>query len=133
MVYLPSNPGRERRIAYGNYVRSGILVNSSNPQTRRTQSRSISTFNTPSFSNILIDNSFNNHWLNSYSIQGLTLYQLGKCSRVYIKEDVECCICYQDDNKIIRKLKCGHEFHLDCIDKWLSNKTICPMCRTELA
>ena len=131
MVYLPNNPGRERRIAYGNYVRSGTLVNSNSNQTRSTPNLSVTNIRT--FSNILSDGSLRNNWINPYSIKGLTLDQISKCSEVYVKENSECCICYQDDKNIVRKLKCGHEFHLDCIDQWLCNKKICPMCRTYLA
>ena len=38
MVLLPNNPGRDRRIAYGNYIRRSRLVNNqSNPQNRSVQ------------------------------------------------------------------------------------------------
>ena len=32
----------------------------------------------------------------------------------------------------IRKLKCEHTFCLNCIDKWLVNKSTCPMCNMNL-
>jgi hypothetical protein len=109
MVVLPRNPGLERRMAYGNYVRRGTLRN--NFQIRSINNNSLNIFN---------------------SIDGLTLYQICKNSRVYIKDDLECSICYQDDNTIVRRLKCGHEFHLECIDHWLSKKKSCPICRKSL-
>ena len=35
---------------------------------------------------------------------------------------------------IIVKLNCNHEFHKDCIKKWLcDNSTKCPVCRVEVA
>ncbi|XP_061342216.1 NEP1-interacting protein 1-like [Gastrolobium bilobum] len=44
-----------------------------------------------------------------------------------------CSICFQDfeDGELVRILpKCGHVFHLECIDKWLIQQGSCPMCRT---
>lgn len=52
-----------------------------------------------------------------------------------ILEDKQCAIClgdYQMNEKLQRLAVCGHSFHFDCIDKWLSNKTTCPICRTSL-
>ncbi|XP_021671950.1 NEP1-interacting protein 2 [Hevea brasiliensis] len=43
-----------------------------------------------------------------------------------------CSICLQDFNggDSMRKLPhCGHLFHMDCLDKWLSRNGSCPMCR----
>ena len=115
MVVLPRNPGLERRMAYGNYVRRGTLRN--NFQIRSINIDSLNVFNSLNILN---------------SLNWLTLYQICKNSKVYIKDDLECSICYQDDNKIVRRLKCGHEFHLECIDHWLSQKKTCPICRKSL-
>ena len=117
MVVLPNNPGLERRMAYSNYVRRARFRNSNNFQIR-----SIQNYTLPNFwmDYIQSSNSSNN---------GLSLKQLRKNSNVYIKENIQCCICYQDDNKVTRKLKCGHEFHLDCIELWLTEKNSCPICR----
>ena len=31
---------------------------------------------------------------------------------------------------MIKKLRCGHYFHCECIDPWLlKNKAVCPVCR----
>ena len=43
-----------------------------------------------------------------------------------------CFICLDDfnDNNIIRKLKCVHLFHKECIDPWLLKENhTCPVCR----
>ena len=32
-------------------------------------------------------------------------------------------------NKEISTLKCGHQFHKECISKWLEKKNKCPLCR----
>jgi hypothetical protein len=31
------------------------------------------------------------------------------------------------------KLKCGHDYHADCIKKWLQVKNICPICKASAA
>jgi hypothetical protein len=45
------------------------------------------------------------------------------------KSKDECSICQEYMNKDITKLKCGHEFHTKCIDKWFRVETTCPLCR----
>ncbi|KAG6794037.1 hypothetical protein NC653_004344 [Populus alba x Populus x berolinensis] len=43
-----------------------------------------------------------------------------------------CAICLQDfkDGDSMRKLpRCGHYFHLSCLDKWLARNGSCPNCR----
>eukprot|EP00472_Partenskyella_glossopodia_P003740 CAMPEP_0197523384 /NCGR_PEP_ID=MMETSP1318-20131121/8320_1 /TAXON_ID=552666 /ORGANISM="Partenskyella glossopodia, Strain RCC365" /LENGTH=196 /DNA_ID=CAMNT_0043076059 /DNA_START=182 /DNA_END=772 /DNA_ORIENTATION=+ len=52
-----------------------------------------------------------------------------------------CCICVEDyvTGDLLRVMpKCGHLFHLACVDKWIyesadySKPVSCPMCKTEL-
>lgn len=46
-----------------------------------------------------------------------------------------CTICiteYTEGNKL-RILPCAHEFHVHCIDRWLSQNSTCPICRREVA
>ena len=38
----------------------------------------------------------------------------------------------EKDNKFIAKLNCGHIFHSDCIDQWMSKKDSCPLCKKRL-
>lgn len=56
-------------------------------------------------------------------------------------DDKHCFICYETlkSNIFIRKLKCNHEYHKKCIDKWLytqfqNSKDIltCPICRQNV-
>ena len=32
----------------------------------------------------------------------------------------------------IRRLDCGHMFHLNCIGEWLQNNNVCPVCRAHI-
>ncbi|EOA39233.1 hypothetical protein CARUB_v10012211mg [Capsella rubella] len=46
-----------------------------------------------------------------------------------------CPICleeYEDDHEMRRLKKCGHVFHLLCIDSWLKRERTCPSCRRSV-
>jgi hypothetical protein len=46
----------------------------------------------------------------------------------------ECTICQSQlqENDIVRKLKCSHHFHVNCIDKWFETHSTCPTCRQQI-
>ncbi|ORX48038.1 hypothetical protein DM01DRAFT_1376999 [Hesseltinella vesiculosa] len=49
--------------------------------------------------------------------------------------DCSCVICLDIYNgqDVIRTLPCGHEFHRDCIDLWLTKKSdTCPLCQQKV-
>jgi hypothetical protein len=45
-----------------------------------------------------------------------------------------CSICLSafNDGDNIRSLPCLHQFHVDCIDRWLHQSTKCPICKHEI-
>ncbi|XP_064973380.1 E3 ubiquitin-protein ligase EL5-like [Musa acuminata AAA Group] len=48
------------------------------------------------------------------------------------KQGIECAVCLSQltDGEVARLLpKCGHGFHLDCIDMWFCSHSTCPLCR----
>ncbi|KAM6563740.1 hypothetical protein CsatB_023738 [Cannabis sativa] len=48
---------------------------------------------------------------------------------------VECRVCLSEfeDGEKIRKLKCDHVFHKECLDTWLQQFcATCPLCRTKV-
>ncbi|KAG0453100.1 hypothetical protein HPP92_025764 [Vanilla planifolia] len=50
-------------------------------------------------------------------------------------ESEEICTVCQDEiwlNGEIAKLRCGHVFHLGCIEVWLMVKNECPVCRASV-
>ncbi|GMI74076.1 hypothetical protein HRI_001076900 [Hibiscus trionum] len=50
-------------------------------------------------------------------------------------EDAQCSICLgeYEEKEILRIMpKCGHNFHLTCIDVWLRKQSTCPVCRLPL-
>mmetsp|Transcript_9032 Transcript_9032/g.14650 ORF Transcript_9032/g.14650 Transcript_9032/m.14650 type:complete len:135 (-) Transcript_9032:143-547(-) len=42
-----------------------------------------------------------------------------------------CCICLEDQvvGQLVRRLPCMHAFHRECIDRWLQEKSSCPICK----
>ena len=72
--------------------------------------------------------------------KGLNKAQIKKIPRfIYNKNihrniDNKCVVCQYDfkngDN--VTKLTCGHVFHTDCVDTWLSKNKVCPMCHKEI-
>lgn len=50
-------------------------------------------------------------------------------------EDAQCTIClgeYQEKEVLRIMPKCGHSFHLSCIDLWLRKQSTCPVCRLSV-
>ncbi|KDP36261.1 hypothetical protein JCGZ_09826 [Jatropha curcas] len=49
-------------------------------------------------------------------------------------QEPDSCIICQDDYKSQEKigmLDCGHEYHADCLMRWLRLKNVCPICKSE--
>ena len=58
----------------------------------------------------------------------------------YVHNDTDttvnvCSICHANfnHNDIVRRLRCQHFFHANCIDQWLSHHDNCPICRSHIA
>jgi hypothetical protein len=51
------------------------------------------------------------------------------------KENASCVICLEEYKlkDSLGGLKCGHDFHSDCIKKWLQVKNACPVCKAAAA
>uniref|UniRef100_A0A3Q2TGC6 RING-type E3 ubiquitin transferase n=1 Tax=Fundulus heteroclitus TaxID=8078 RepID=A0A3Q2TGC6_FUNHE len=73
--------------------------------------------------------------------RGLTKEQIDNlATRTYGQASLEgemgraCSVCineYAQGNKL-RRLPCSHEFHVHCIDRWLSENNTCPICRQPI-
>ncbi|KAG6592288.1 RING-H2 finger protein ATL7, partial [Cucurbita argyrosperma subsp. sororia] len=56
-------------------------------------------------------------------------------NETFFVTDTLCSVClgeYQTEDKLQKIPSCGHVFHLDCIDHWLSNHSTCPLCRLSV-
>ncbi|URE27261.1 RING-H2 finger protein [Musa troglodytarum] len=52
-----------------------------------------------------------------------------------LKDGAECavCLCELSEGDAARLLpKCGHGFHLECIDMWFRSHSTCPLCRSSV-
>ncbi|GFQ03401.1 RING-H2 finger protein atl2 [Phtheirospermum japonicum] len=48
---------------------------------------------------------------------------------------LECAVCISEfeEKEIVRLLpKCGHSFHIECIDMWFRSHSTCPLCRSPV-
>lgn len=48
--------------------------------------------------------------------------------------ELECSVCLSalEEGEMVRVLpNCDHIFHVECIEKWLSSNSTCPLCRAE--
>ena len=48
-------------------------------------------------------------------------------------DNSDCIICMEGftENELVKQLPCGHIFHGDCIDHWLTQQKNCPFCKAE--
>ena len=116
---LPSTPGLERRLAYGEMIRSRY----------NTQSR---------YRTHLVSDRV--PWAYQVLSQiphmkvGLTLGEIFYNSKIYVaSKECFCPICQDhiSNKDIIRELTCKHIFHIGCIDRWLSEHDDCPLCKVS--
>ncbi|EFB20488.1 hypothetical protein PANDA_021707, partial [Ailuropoda melanoleuca] len=64
--------------------------------------------------------------LTKAQIDNLPIRSFGKCA--VLKACTICITEYTEGNRL-RILPCSHEFHVHCIDRWLSENSTCPLCR----
>ena len=71
--------------------------------------------------------------------KGLNIEKINKIPVVnfkknYYKDNNKCVICQDDfkDFEKVKKLKCEHLFHINCIDQWLKKEKKCPFCNKEI-
>lgn len=131
---LPQNPGRERRLAYGDIVNKRNIRRVEVEIERRFDEifHGHETFNDTNNNLIVIGNRLENRRIRVES--GLLLKDLYKNSTVHFKkEKLLCSICLNEKtDNITRKLICNHYFHINCIEMWLSDNNNCPICRHNL-
>lgn len=74
------------------------------------------------------------HGLDTATINSLPIV-LHKGSASVAGSEAECCIClgiFGDGDKVKVLPQCRHCFHSECVDKWLTTQSSCPLCRASL-
>jgi hypothetical protein len=130
MSYTNLPPGRNRMLAYSNYL-----------ETRRRYNRIVlSPITTFRYSIIRRDEGISLNYDTLSRLEDVKIGLINKRmvlnTKVSLNKDKElfCVICQEkvEENKIIRSLKCAHSFDLECIDKWLVNNKNCPACKDDV-
>ncbi|KAJ2083390.1 hypothetical protein H4R24_000867 [Coemansia sp. RSA 988] len=53
-----------------------------------------------------------------------------------LAESEACSICLGDivrEERLVRLVPCNHQFHSDCVNRWLTQKsTLCPLCKADV-
>ncbi|KAE8733562.1 Endoribonuclease L-PSP family protein [Hibiscus syriacus] len=73
--------------------------------------------------------------LSKSCIQKLPMHEFRSTEMIKSREESSCSICIQGlkEGQMTRNLpRCGHKFHMKCIDEWLSRQGTCPMCREHV-
>ncbi|KAK7274613.1 hypothetical protein RIF29_15709 [Crotalaria pallida] len=68
-------------------------------------------------------------------VAAIPIFKFNQEAFTSIEEDTQCVICLADykEQELLRIIpKCGHSFHLACIDLWLKKQSTCPVCRLPL-
>jgi len=86
----------------------------------------------PSPSNSKVDS----HLRKKHPVGGLTRLEINSLPSNKMTKDAneKCIICLDRIKKgqIIKRVPCMHFFHSDCLDTWLHEKAVCPLCFTEI-
>lgn len=89
-------------------------------------------FNANDYNDLLaLDRSNNSsNGLTNEELQLIPSYTLNSTATAADADENLCTICLDPmiSGEIIRTTPCQHSYHLKCIDKWLLQKAICPMC-----
>lgn len=71
--------------------------------------------------------------LSPAAISAIAEYEYRKGEGLVEGSDCTVCLSEFSDGEALRILpKCGHAFHVPCIDAWLRSHTNCPLCRAAI-
>jgi hypothetical protein len=145
MSYSSFEPGLTRRLTYSEEIRrKNGFFNSYNNRTYNVLDTSYSYYNDRYYTDryyTFNDTSYivteDEHICKEKDSDDITLKTLMNTSDVKINtvKDMTCSICQdiiKENTHIVRKLKCNHSYHIECIDNWLVIKGECPMCKQQL-
>lgn len=53
-------------------------------------------------------------------------------NRSTISQECTICLSAYEEGENVRSLRCFHQFHTECVDTWLKENKLCPICRTQV-
>lgn len=66
-------------------------------------------------------------------IKTITVFKYKKGDGLIGEPDCAVCLSEFEEDESLRLLpKCSHAFHVQCIDKWLTSHSNCPLCRANI-
>ncbi|CAH2060390.1 unnamed protein product [Thlaspi arvense] len=69
--------------------------------------------------------------LDSQAVRSLPVHRYTKAAKQRIEDCVICLSDFQEGETVKVIPHCGHMFHVDCVDTWLSSHASCPFCRSS--
>ena len=68
--------------------------------------------------------------------EGITSEQINLIQIIKLTHNLDehCSICLDEfkEGDELRLVECSHNFHIECLDKWLMLKNTCPICRKNI-
>jgi hypothetical protein len=52
--------------------------------------------------------------------------------RVVFTDGPTCVICLEPHGRTAVAARCGHCYHLGCIERWAEQSSMCPVCRADI-
>ncbi|ESQ51261.1 hypothetical protein EUTSA_v10017824mg [Eutrema salsugineum] len=69
--------------------------------------------------------------LDSQAVRSLPVYRYTTEAKQRIEDCVICLSDFEEGETVKVLPHCGHVFHVDCVDTWLSSHVSCPFCRSS--
>ncbi|CAL0313197.1 unnamed protein product [Lupinus luteus] len=86
------------------------------------------------FHNLHVSSSTNTIGLDENLIKSIMICKYKKGNDGFVGF-IDCSVCiseFEDDESVRVLPKCGHVFHILCIDAWLKSHSTCPLCRANI-
>ncbi|GJJ78848.1 hypothetical protein EMPS_11207 [Entomortierella parvispora] len=106
-------------------IPSGLPASHSQPTPRRSKFNLMNRFRRVKKASLAGQPAASEGVANNLPVEYLTLED---------EQDAVCaiCLCEYEDEEELRKMKCNHYFHKECVDEWLRIHRNCPLCKRDI-
>lgn len=120
---LPSDPGLQRRLAYGDLIRRRHTQLDQPTRTLTTRGQFLQNYE---------------DLVNLADVRvGTKLRDIVEQTHLHICVEKMLCVICQDETSpmfdVVRRLRCQHTYHAKCIDTWLVESQKCPLCNLSIS